>query len=174
MPKKAFAKIATPRLGRFSPFERKEVLDSIGDKLRELGFVPIIFDFEGSNNRDFTETIKILAGLSLFVIADITNPKSSPLELQASIPEYKIPFVTILKNGEEPFSMFKDLTMFDWVLKPVITYSTRQELIDGLELVVIKPAIQKHKELIARKTEELKIRSIEEIMQDIKSKSESI
>jgi len=86
----------------------------------------------------------------------------------------KIPFVTILKNGEEPFSMFKDLTMFDWVLKPVITYSTRQELIDGLELVVIKPAIQKHKELIARKTEELKIRSIEEIMQDIKSKSESI
>ena len=161
-------------LGRFSPFERKEVLDSIGDKLRELGFVPIIFDFEGSNNRDFTETIKILAGLSLFVIADITNPKSSPLELQASIPEYKIPFVTILKNGEEPFSMFKDLTMFDWVLKAVITYSTRQELIDGLELVVIKPAIQKHKELIARKTEELKIRSIEEIMQDIKSKSESI
>ena len=61
-------------LGRFSPPERKDILDSIADKLRQLGFLPIVFDFEGSKNRDFTETIKILAGLSLFVIADITNP----------------------------------------------------------------------------------------------------
>jgi hypothetical protein len=30
--------------------------------------------------KDFTETIKMLAGMSLFVIAGISNPKSSPLE----------------------------------------------------------------------------------------------
>jgi hypothetical protein len=30
----------------------------------------------------------ILAGLSCFVIADITNPRSAPLELQATVPNY--------------------------------------------------------------------------------------
>jgi len=46
----------------------------------------MMFDFERSKERDFTETIRILAGLSRFIIADITNPKSSPLELQVTMP----------------------------------------------------------------------------------------
>ena len=32
-----------------------------------------------------------VAGLSQFVIVDITNPRSAPLELQATVPEYMIP-----------------------------------------------------------------------------------
>ncbi len=73
-------------LGRFSA-ERKIILDNIRSKLRDCGYVPIMFDFEKATSRDFTETIKILAGLSKFVIVDITNPKSSPLELQAIVPD---------------------------------------------------------------------------------------
>src|SRR5213076_2768093 len=72
-------------LGRFTK-ERKAVLDAIRTKLRELHFVPMMFDFERPTQRDFTETIKTLAGLSRFIVADITNPKSSPLELQAIMP----------------------------------------------------------------------------------------
>ncbi len=154
-------------LGRFSPPERKEVLDAIAEKLRQMGFLPILFDFEGSKEKDFTETIKILAGLSLFVIADITNPKSSSLELQATVPDYKIPFAIILQNGEEPFSMFKDLTMYDWVLKPVITYNTKQSILAGLEQAVIKPALQKHAELVSRKAEELKTKSVEDYLNEL-------
>lgn len=155
-------------LGRFSPPHRKEVLDAIADKLRQLGFLPIIFDFEGSRSRDFTETIKILAGMSLFVIADITKPKSSPLELQATVPDYKMPFVAILESGEEPFSMFKDLTMYDWVLRPVITYTAIGPLIEGLEHAVVRPALEKRAELASRKAEELKTRSIEAFMDELK------
>ena len=66
-------------LGRFT-VDRKAVLESIRAKLRDLGFVPMIFDFERPTQRDFTETVKTLAGLSRFIIADITNPRSSPLE----------------------------------------------------------------------------------------------
>jgi hypothetical protein len=133
-----------------------------------MGLLPILFDFEGSRERDFTETIKILAGLSLFVIADITNPKSSPLELQSTVPDYKIPFVTILQRGEKPFSMFRDLTMYDWVLKPVITYETKQSMIDGLEQAVVKPALQKHAELVSRKADELKTKSVEDYLNELK------
>ena len=53
-------------LGRFIE-DRKAVLDAIRDKLRELGFVPMMFDFEKPSQRDFTETIKTLAGLSRFI-----------------------------------------------------------------------------------------------------------
>src|SRR6516165_5760466 len=39
----------------------------------------MMFDFDRPTQRDFTETIKVLAGLSPFIIADITNRASSPL-----------------------------------------------------------------------------------------------
>jgi hypothetical protein len=84
-------------LGRFTP-ERKAVLDALRTELRQRSYLPILFDFEKSTTKDFTETIKILADMSLFVIADISNPKSSPLELQATIPDYMVPFVLIIQE----------------------------------------------------------------------------
>ncbi len=96
-------------LGRFSIPERKAILDALRNKLREYDLLPIVFDFDRPADKDFTETIKTLAGISYFVIADITNPKSSPLELQATVPDYQIPFVPIIQEGETPFAMMVDL-----------------------------------------------------------------
>jgi hypothetical protein len=127
--------------------------------LRSQDLVPIIFDFEKSQERDFTETIKILAGLSLFIIADITNPKSAPLELQAVIPDYSIPLVPIQQNDELPFSMFADLCQkYHWVL-PVVGHTTGN-IIKGLSAYVIQPAIAMHKELVARRTVPVQIINI--------------
>jgi hypothetical protein len=67
-------------LGRFTP-EHKAVLDAIRKWLRDKEYVPILFDFDKPSQRDFDETVKVLAGMSRFIIADITNPSSSPLEL---------------------------------------------------------------------------------------------
>jgi hypothetical protein len=105
-------------LGRFT--ERKDVLETLRVALRQRGYVPIVFDFERPTDRDFTETVMTLAGMCLFIIADITRPKSVPLESQAIVPNYMIPFVPIIQEGEEPFSMFKDLeNKYRWVLKPL-------------------------------------------------------
>jgi hypothetical protein len=54
-------------------------------------YLPIVFNFDKPEMKDFTETVRLLAGLSKFVIADITNPKSAPLELQATVPEIMAP-----------------------------------------------------------------------------------
>jgi hypothetical protein len=146
-------------LGRFSQ-ERKPVLDALREKLRSLNFLPIVFDFERPTERDFTETIMTLAGLSCFIIADITNPKSSPLELQATVPNYMIPFVPIIQEGEQPFSMFQDLSgKFDWVLDTLV-YDTPSNLIKGLERAVVSPALEKRDELLAKKVEKLRTRHI--------------
>jgi uncharacterized protein YjbI with pentapeptide repeats len=151
-------------LGRFTP-ERKVVLNAIADKLREYNLLPIIFDFERSASRDFTETIKTLAGLSLFIIVDITNPKSAPLELQATVPDYQVPFVPIIQEGEEPFSMFRDLPKYPWVLKPVVTYPSVEELLRGFEPAVIERAWEKHQELQKQKTETTAVRSVNDFVE---------
>jgi len=65
-------------LGRFT--ERKHVLEAIKDEISRLDLLPIVFDFERPTNRDFTETVMTLAGMSRFIVADITAPKSVPLE----------------------------------------------------------------------------------------------
>jgi hypothetical protein len=68
-------------LGRFTE-GRMVVLEQSQEKLRDLGFVPIVFNFDKPETKDFTETVWLLAKLSKFVIVDITNPRSAPLELQ--------------------------------------------------------------------------------------------
>ena len=147
-------------LGRFAD-ERKAVLDELRTALRQRGFLPMVFDFEKPTQRDFTETIMTLAGLSLFVIADITNPRSAPLELQATVPDYMIPFVPIIAEGEPPFAMFIDLQRkFDWVLD-VLTYDSVDHLLAGLQDAVIIPALQKHEALIQRRAQAAGIRHIQ-------------
>ena len=134
-------------LGRFSLPDRKAILDALSNKLREYDLLPIVFDFERPTDKDFTETIKTLAGISYFVIADVTNPKSSPLELQAAVPDYQVPFVPIIQEGEIPFAMMANLqTKYNWVLD-TISYDSLETLIDILKVGIIDPAIKKHDEL---------------------------
>jgi len=153
-------------LGRFAIPERKAILDALRDKLREYNLLPIVFDFDRPPDKDFTETIKTLAGLSYFVIADITNPKSSPLELQATVPDYQIPFVPIIQEGESPFAMMVDLQKkYNWVLD-TLTYNSIETLIKALKPAIIDPAIQKHNELRLIKAREPKIRSANDFIDD--------
>jgi hypothetical protein len=66
-------------LGRFTE-GRIEILERLRTKLRELGFVPMVFNFDKPDTKNFTETVRLLANLSHFVIVDISNPRSAPLE----------------------------------------------------------------------------------------------
>jgi uncharacterized protein YjbI with pentapeptide repeats len=136
-------------LGRFT--ERKPMLDAIADKLRALDYLPIIFDFERPSDRDLTETVKVLAGLSLFVIADITNPRSVPLELQATVPDYMVPFVTVVQRGQPVFAMFDDLPgKYDWAL-PLLEYNSAESLLAAFEDKIVAPALDKLAEVRRRK-----------------------
>ena len=78
-------------LGRFTE-GRMVVLERLREKLRSLGFVPMVFNFDKPATKDFSETVRLLCNLCHFVIVDITNPRSTPLELQATVPDYMVPF----------------------------------------------------------------------------------
>jgi hypothetical protein len=72
-------------LGRFAEGGHA-VLSAVAEELRTLGYLPIIFDFDRPDDRNRTETVRILVGLSRFVIADLSGP-SVPHELQATVPD---------------------------------------------------------------------------------------
>jgi len=147
-------------LGRFTE-GRMEILERLREKLRSLGFVPMVFNFDKPETKDFTETVRLLANLSKFVIVDITNPRSTPLELQAAVPDYMIPFAPILQEGEEPFAMLVDLqNKYDWVLQPIFSYPSVERLIEGLEDKIVRPAEAKFNELQARRTKQLRVESV--------------
>jgi uncharacterized protein YjbI with pentapeptide repeats len=143
-------------LGRFTE-KRIAVLERLREELRKRGYLPIVFNFDKPETKDFTETVRLLAGLAHFVIADITNPKSAPLELQATVPEIMVPFRPIIEEGQEPFAMLKDLWVKhrDWVFEPIY-YSSLDALVGALDEKIIGPAKVRFAELLARKAEEMK------------------
>jgi hypothetical protein len=145
-------------LGRFTE-GRIAILERLRDELRKRGYLPIVFNFDKPETKDFTETVRLLAGLSHFVIADVTNPRSAPLELQATVPDIKVPFRPIIEKGEEPFAMLADLLQYDWVFQP-IRYSTPDALIGALDGKIIAPAKAKFAELLARKAEGMKVEDV--------------
>lgn len=130
-------------LGRFSS-GGLELLQAIAAKLREMKYLPMIFDFERPESRDFTETIMTLAGLSRFVIVDLSGP-SVPNELRATIPHFKIPFIPVIEAGRTGYSMFPDLLGYPWMLTPV-EFTNKEHLIKLLLTRVIEPAGEKFKE----------------------------
>jgi uncharacterized protein YjbI with pentapeptide repeats len=103
-------------LGRFTP-GRMAVLEAIADELRRLGELPIIFNFDKPVDRNTSETVRILAGLSKFLIVDLTDPKSTPYECHLTIPDLVVPVFPIIQQGQSEFSMFEDLYDYDWVLE---------------------------------------------------------
>jgi uncharacterized protein YjbI with pentapeptide repeats len=136
-------------LGRFTP-ERKVVLEALREELRRHNYIPILFDFEKPSSRSFTETVRTLADLARFIIADLTDPSSIPQELQAIIPTLAIPVQPILLEGKKAYAMFVDFSLYPWVL-PIHFYNDQTNLLATLKEKVIEPAEQKAQELEKRK-----------------------
>jgi len=103
-------------LGRFTP-QRKLVLNALRDALRSRGYIPILLDFEKPESRDLTETISILAHLSRFIVADLTEAKSIPQELASIVPYLpSVPVLPIVQQTYE-IGMFVDyVARYPWVL----------------------------------------------------------
>ena len=131
-------------LGSFTE-ERKAVLDTLRDELRERDYSPILFDFDIPQDRDITETVALLARMARFVIADLTDPKSIPQELQAFVPDVAVPVQPIIHESQDPWSMFPDLKKYPWMLQPH-PYSDQQQLLAAVS-AVIAPAEDKRIEL---------------------------
>jgi hypothetical protein len=133
-------------LGRFSE-ERKAILDAIRNELRKHNYLPILFDFDPTTNQTIIEPVKTLAGMSRFVIADITDARSVPQELQIIDTQCRTVAVRLIKKRGEPEYGMLDFRNSPWFVKGRYEYENAEEVIASLEENVIGPAEAKVKEL---------------------------
>jgi uncharacterized protein YjbI with pentapeptide repeats len=125
-------------LGRFTE-ERKAVLDGIKDHLRARGLVPMVFDWDKPTSRDLTETVQLLANMSRFVVADVTDARSIPQELTSIVPNLpSVPVRPIILAGQREYAMFEHFRAYPWVL-PIFEYTDRSHLLDNIEEALIAP-----------------------------------
>jgi len=122
-------------LGRFSE-ERKPVLDAIRDELRkpEHNYLPIVFDFQPSTNQTTLETIKTLASMARFVIADLTDARSVLMELVAIVPNLPSVAVRLLiKKSAPEYGMLDFIRKFSSVVKGTCEYENVGEVIASIK-----------------------------------------
>jgi uncharacterized protein YjbI with pentapeptide repeats len=123
-------------LGRFLP-RRKRVLNRLADALRERGKIPVVFDFPNPEEREVSDTVRFIAGMSQFIVVDLTKASSVPLELQATIPDLMVPVLPIVQTGEAVFSMFSDLQRrYAWI-QPTVSYTSAEQLVRHVDAAIV-------------------------------------
>jgi uncharacterized protein YjbI with pentapeptide repeats len=126
-------------LGRFTN-ERMAVLQALREELRNRNLLPILFDFAIPASRDVTETIKTLASLARFVIADVTDATEVRVELHNIAPDFtSLPIQLILLRGHAEFVSLSHLRKFPWVL-PIFEYDDQEHLLTCLDKNIVSPA----------------------------------
>ena len=134
-------------LGRFTA-ERKAVLDLLRARINAAGYAGVVFDFERPSNRDFIEVIKVLAGLSRFVIADLTDPKVVHEEVGVIIDEYpSVPVRAIIEEGQQVSDTLRGHARRDSFVKPLFRYRDSDQIIQELDSRIIEPAERLAQEL---------------------------
>jgi hypothetical protein len=129
-------------LGRFTQ-DRKPVLDDIRRALTQLDrvYVPIVFDFDKAPERDLIESVLRFASVSRFVIADLSDPRSVPAELQAIVPAFpSVPVVPLIEDAQREYPVSDHILRRDSVLNPVVRYRDRAHLRRIFRSEIVEPA----------------------------------
>jgi hypothetical protein len=135
-------------LGRFSK-ERKPI-DAIRDELRkpEHNYLPIMFDFQPLTSRTTVETIKTLASMARFVIADLRDARSVLQELEAIVPAFpSLAIRLLLKKSEHEYGMLDTIMLYRSVVENTYEYENLEEAIASIKDNIIFPAEKKVQEL---------------------------
>jgi uncharacterized protein YjbI with pentapeptide repeats len=137
-------------LGRFTP-ARKAVLNALARALRRRGKIAIIFDFPAPAQREISDTVRFIASMSEFVVVDLTDASSVPLELQATVPDLMIPVLPIIQARRRAFAMFSDLQRrYFWVV-PTLAYRDKAELVRHVDDALIARAGRAAREIAERR-----------------------
>ncbi len=129
-------------LGRFKE-GGLERLYKLRDWLKAQNYTPMIFDFDRPTNLDYTETVITMAGLSKFILADLSGG-SVPQELHAIMTNFRKPVIAYAQNGV--YSMFKDLKRKNpYVFE--LEYTDDQELLSKMANI-LKDAEHSHVQIV--------------------------
>jgi hypothetical protein len=127
-------------LGRFDE-GRMQLLDALCKSLRthKDAYVPIVFNFEKPNVRNLRESVLALALSARFVIAEVSDPRSVPLELDAIVTNLpSVPVAPIVNDNQKAFAMMPSPDDYRSVLPPFYYHDVKQ-LLKQIDAKVIRP-----------------------------------
>jgi hypothetical protein len=85
--------------------------------------------------------------MAFFIIADLTNARSIPQELEAIVPHLpSVPVQPLLEIASTEYVMFEHFQRYPWVLAPY-RYENIAHLLSTISEHIIQPAEKKAKEL---------------------------
>lgn len=134
-------------LGRFTQ-QRKAVLEGVREVLRAENYVPVLYDVEKSKRRDLVEMISGLGHLARFIIADITDPRCVPQELERIVKDVpSVPVQPVIARGKPVFATFEHLQRYPWMLE-LYEYESSTALFTALREKLIREA-ERQAEILA-------------------------
>lgn len=137
-------------LGRFTD-DRKRILEGIKAALstRPRPYVPILFDFDKPSDRDLIESVVRFAAVSRFVVADLSDPKSVPAELQAIVPNFpSLPVSLVIEESQREYPVSDNILRRGTIVgKRVVRYRDLDHLLSILDRQVLAPAEALYTEL---------------------------
>jgi len=157
-------------LGRFAFLERKAILKSLTNKLREYGLLPIVVDLNPASDERLNETINYLSEVAYFMIADLTNPRTYLGDMRAEITKIEMPLLPILQVGTSQITNLAELQRFRWTLEPV-EYTSADDLVQAVTPETIDAAIRLRNELGL--AQEPKVKSWRELRYELGNKEKS-
>lgn len=130
-------------LGRFG--ERNANLDALREALRNHpnGYIPVLYDVDPHTHKPVLETVKILANLARFVVANLTDPSMVRSELSyitANVPT--VPVQSLIEEGAglpAEYSTWQTRRSF----LPLYRYADFDQLIANLTTHIIEP-VERH------------------------------
>lgn len=127
-------------LGRFNE-DRFPLLRRMRTRLREHGFLPVLFDFACPRSRSLTETVDLLGRMARFVVVEVSEPHCVPHELRGlagSAPS--VPLVLLKQSKCSTYSMLDDLVRQQPNVLEVFEYENDDDLMANFSSGVVDRA----------------------------------
>lgn len=137
-------------LGRFTD-ERKPILNDIKDRIRTIGYIPVIFDFAKPEGKDYMEPVLLIAQLARFVIADFSDPKIILEEIPRIVDNTSTVIIPIITLGQREPSTLYNMRINRLTILDTYHYSELEELLSTLVDTLLPKAEERLRELQERR-----------------------
>jgi uncharacterized protein YjbI with pentapeptide repeats len=136
-------------IGRFGS-TRRDRLAILQDRIRDRGFVPLSVDAGKIKSKELMATATLLARMSRFVVADLTDAPQVVQILEAVVPEVAVPVLSLDSSKRSKSNGFVDAWKYGWFLDTT-RYQTTAELARQLSPSWFDRADEKREELSAKR-----------------------
>nr|WP_319375520.1 pentapeptide repeat-containing protein [uncultured Methanoregula sp.] len=127
-------------MGHYSN-NNSDIIDVIFTQLKNFNKVPVLLDFDKPLKKEFFPTLRVLAQLSQFIIADISDVKGVGPALSMFLPQLSsVPIIIIKNKNTEKDSILEKVFDSYSNISPIVYFNDKFEINEVFKNKIIYPA----------------------------------